>query len=210
MEMQSYLDQLASSAPAPGGGSAAALAGALAAALESMVCNFTVGREKFASVEQEVTEIFRQAEQIRGEMTGLMQSDIEVYQGLSRAFQLPRVSDSQKEARTETIQQALKQATEVPLKVLLGCYKLLRLCQRLVDKGNPGLVSDVGVAAALAQAGIVAANLNIEINLGRIKDPAYVDQVRRLAEPVLAKAPHVKDEVMEKVAAALKGEAVSP
>ena len=197
--MGEYLDRLAAKLPAPGGGSAAALVGALGAALESMVANFTVGKEAYREVEADVKSVLEQSEALRGELTKLVQADMDVYSKVSSAYALPQASAEEKAARTEAIQAALKVAAQVPHKVVVACDKVLATCPELAAKGSANLISDVGVAVVFAEAALQAAYLNVEINLAGIKDEAYADQMRRELAPLVARAPKTRDEVWQRV-----------
>ena len=172
-----YLDRLASDEPVPGGGSVAALVGALAAALGSMVCNFTVGREKFAEQEEEVRGILAELEQRRGRLAELVQADMDAYQELRKAYRRPKLDPG----RGAAIQEALRASAGVPMKVLEEVAGVARLLPPLVTKGNPNLVSDVGVAAVLAEAAARAAEVNIEINLAFLADEEFVRETRQKA-----------------------------
>jgi formiminotetrahydrofolate cyclodeaminase len=199
--MGEYLDHLAAKLPAPGGGSAAALVGALGAALESMVANFTVGKEAYREVEAEVKGLLEQSEALRSELTKLVQADMDVYSKVSSAYALPRDSNEEKAARTEAIQAALKVAAQVPYKVVIACDKVLGICPELAAKGSANLISDVGVAVVFAEAALQAGYLNVEINLAGIKDEAYTGQMRRELAPLVARAPKTREEVWRKVLA---------
>ncbi|MBM3240445.1 cyclodeaminase/cyclohydrolase family protein [Candidatus Poribacteria bacterium] len=203
--MKKYLDDTASGEPTPGGGSVAALVGALGAALTSMVCNFTVGKEKYKDVEAEVTEILSQAENLRGDLAELMQADTEAYSQVSAAYGMPRKSSKEKEARTAAIQEALKAALQVPLKAAMRCYDVLKLNEPLVEKGNSNLISDVGVAVALAESALQSAALNVEINLVSIKDEEFCKGVRETLDPIVAEGTKIKAEVWEKVMKVITG-----
>jgi len=169
-----YLDDLASSKPAPGGGSAAALVGATGAALGSMVANFTVGREKFAAVEEQAQGSLASCEKLRGELSALIQADVEAYSKYASATGLPKASDAEKTSRAAAIQLAMKAAASVPMEVCRKCQEVLEVCQGLLEIGNPNLVSDVGCAAEFAFAALRAALLNVEVNHAFLKDPEFV------------------------------------
>ena len=203
--MKKYLDDAASGESTPGGGSVAALAGALGAALTSMVCNFTVGKKKYKDVEDEVAEILSKSEELRGNLAELMQADTEVYGQVSAAYGMPRKTSKEKKARTAAIQEALKAALDVPLKAVMSCYDVLKLNQPLVEKGNPNLISDVGVAVALAESALHSAAMNVEINLAYIKDEAFCKEVREKLDPIVAESTKIKAEVWEKVMKAITG-----
>ena len=193
-----YLDRLAAKLPAPGGGSAAALVGALAAALESMVANFTVGKEAYREVEQEVRALLEQSEALRAELTKLVQADMDVYSKVSSAYSLPRDAAEQKAARSEAIQAALKVAAQVPYKVVVACDKVLSLCPELAAKGSANLISDAGVAVVFAEAALQAAYLNVEINLAGIKDENLVATTRHEVSAVQKKIRTIKAKIAER------------
>lgn len=181
--VRKYTEHLASDEPTPGGGSAAAVAGALAAASAAMVASFTVGREKFAEVEDDVQCILGVLQTQRERLLELTDADADAYSQVGAAYGMPRDTEEQKQARREAIQQALKAAAEVPMGVAEACGKIIPVLQELAEKGNPNLISDAGVAAELSLAALHCAELNVEVNLAFIKDEAYVIQKRdRLAE----------------------------
>ena len=190
-----YLDDTASDSPSPGGGSVAALVGALGAALNSMVCNFTVGKKKYKEVEVEVSEILSKSEKLRTKVTELVQADTEVYSKVSEAYKLPKKTKAQRKERTKVIQLALKEAMKVPLDVVKYCCEVLKLNQPLVEKGNPNLISDVGVSASLAWAAMESAALNVEINLAGIKDKDFCEEVKRTMDTLISEGSSIKNEV---------------
>jgi formiminotetrahydrofolate cyclodeaminase len=179
LSIEQFLDRLASGDATPGGGSAASLAGALGAALVSMVCNLTAGRERFADVEEEVGAILAEAERARARLQAGVQADAAAYGGVMAAVGLPRGTELEKEARREAIQVAMKGATRVPLEIVEGCVAVLTLCEQAVRSTNPNAASDVVVAALLAAAGLEGAAANVETNLGSIKDEEFVADARR-------------------------------
>jgi formiminotetrahydrofolate cyclodeaminase len=148
-----------------------------------MVANFTVGREKFRLVEPRVKEILSQAQEIRKDLAHLVEKDTEVYDAVSAAYQLPRQTEGEKKKRRAAIDQALRNATEVPLKVARYSRELLLLNQELMAIGNPNLISDVGVAGIFARDAFQTAVLNIEINLAHLSDAEYRQKVRHLFSP---------------------------
>jgi formiminotetrahydrofolate cyclodeaminase len=205
--LKGYSDALASGEPAPGGGSAAALVGALGAALNSMVANFTVGKEKFAAVEEEVKRLLSRSEELRWSLERLTQADTEAYGRVAAAQKMPRETDEEKAARREAMQTALKAAAEVPREAVKAAYGVVEIAAELVDKGNPNLITDVGVAAKFAVAAMECAALNVEINLAYIKDESYVEECRKEMAPLLEEGGRLGREVWEKVQAIMRGEA---
>jgi formiminotetrahydrofolate cyclodeaminase len=168
--LASFLDQLASSAPTPGGGSVAALCGALSVALGSMVANLTLGREKYRDVEPAVRLALESAEQLRSRFLGLIDEDIAAYGALSAAYRLPKSTVEEQTARSSQIQAALTGAAEAPLRMVEQARQALELCQTLASIGNPNVISDVGVAAITAYAALESGELNVLINLKTMKD----------------------------------------
>lgn len=200
-----YLDALASGAPTPGGGGAAALAGAMAAALISMVCHLTIGKQRYAEAEDEMRAVLDRSETLRAELTHLAEDDVAAFKRLSAAYKLPRVTEADIAIRRDAIQEALKRATEVPLRTARAAAALLPLCPPVAERGNQAAVSDVGVAVQLAHAAIRSALLNVEINLRTLNDPLYVHQVRnevtRLTAGLAAEVERLDALVMQRLRA---------
>lgn len=168
--LASFLDQLASSAPTPGGGSVGALCGALSAALSSMVANLTMGREKYRDVEPQVRAALERSEQLRQRFLQLIDEDIAAYGALSAAYRLPKSTAEEQAARSGQIQAALTGAAEAPLRMAEQARQALELCQTLAAIGNPNVISDVGVATITASAALESGALNVLINLKTMKD----------------------------------------
>src|SRR6516165_4861801 len=160
-----YLDDLASAQPAPGGGSTSALSGAMGAALASMVCRLTIGKDAYASVEREVEEQLKQTEQLRLRFQQLMQEDVEAYGRLSASYKLPRVTSEEREARRAAMQKQLVEAALVPLEVVERASELVQCCKRIAEVGNAALLSDVASGAILASSAGEGAALMVRINL---------------------------------------------
>jgi len=194
-----FLDELASSAPAPGGGSAAALAAAIGAALVSMVANLTVGKKKYANVQDDMQRILAQSEALRHKCLELLESDVAAYTEVSVAYKMPRDTEEQKKARTTAIQKALKGATAVPMELAETCVEILNLCPESAEKGNVRAVSDVGVGALMAEAALRAAALNVLINLGSIKDEAFVQKEHARLNTLLDGKAELKERILKEV-----------
>ncbi len=200
---EDFLEALASSAPTPGGGSVAAITGALGAGLISMVCNLTLGKEKYKDVEAEVAELLEESEKVRRELMGLMEADMGVYGKLSAAYKLPKDSDQDKALRTDAIQAALVEATGVPLAIARSCARVVDLCPPAAKVGNLGALSDVGVAVLLGEAALRSAALNVAINLGALKDQAFVAGTQAEMDQLLEGRAEVKELVYQDVMARL-------
>jgi formiminotetrahydrofolate cyclodeaminase len=172
--LNSFLDELASESPAPGGGSVAALAGALGAALTSMVCRLTIGKKKYAEVEAEMKAILAQAEALRAQFTSLVDEDTAAFNKVMEAYGLPKDSEAQKALRTAAIREATKEATMVPLEVMKHCIDAMALAGNVAAKGNVNSVSDAGVSALMLHAACESAALNVRINLKGLNDNEFV------------------------------------
>jgi formiminotetrahydrofolate cyclodeaminase len=184
VSVREFSEQLASKVPTPGGGSAAALAGALGAGLVSMVCNFTVGREKYADVEDEMQGVLRRSEELRGELERSVEDDVAAYGGYSEAQRMPRESDDEQRAREAALDAALRASTEVPLEVAERCAELLELAVRAAELGNRFLISDAAVGAELAAAARSSAELNVRLNLGGVGDEDFARGIQERLEAV--------------------------
>ena len=191
-----FLAALASSAPAPGGGGGAAMAGALAAALASMVANLTIGKEKFAQQEPELKDLLDEAEEVRATLLGLVEDDAAVFNSFMACYKLPKATEEEKAARTAAIRSAAKQAAEVPMSIARASYRALMLAQRLVVIGNPGVITDGACSAILARAALRCAEYNVRINLGLTKDEAYNQQVSAELNNLLKTAEELEDEAL--------------
>lgn len=178
--IQVFIDELASKAPTPGGGSAAAVMGAQAAALISMVCNLTIGKPKYAEVEAEMQDLLEKSEALRGTLTGMIKADVDVFDRLMATYGLPKDSDEEKAERSAAIQTVLKEATVVPLMCARACAETIALSRIAAEKGNTGVISDAGVAVMAAYGALKSAALNVYINAGGLKDRAFADA--KLAE----------------------------
>ena len=202
-----FLDELASKSPAPGGGSVAALAGALGAALSSMVCNLTLGKEGYESVQDDIQDVFTRSERLRHHLTTLIDKDTEVFTTVVHAVKLPKETDQQKEKRHQALQEAYKAAAQVPLETARACLQVLDLAQVVAEKGNKNSLSDAAVSALLAHAGVESAALNVKINLGAIKDEGFVQklssEVQDLRQQALEQTRHVVDGVERSLSCSL-------
>lgn len=175
-----FLDELASESPTPGGGGAAAISGAMGAALVSMVCNLTIGKPKYAEVEAQVKAVLAKSEPLRLQLTDAIADDVKAFDAVMGAYGLPRGTDEEKASRSETIQAALKVATDVPLEAARLCRDAIDLSAEIAEIGNLNVISDAGVAVQSAYAGLMSAALNVRVNAKSIKDRDFADA--RLAE----------------------------
>lgn len=192
-----FMDKLASNAPEPGGGSVAALTGALGAALVSMVANLTLGKEKYKDVQPRIEKLLKESENVRNAMQDLIQKDTEAFGAFSEVYKMPKNSDAEKAARSTKMQETLKKAAQVPLETGLQALEVARLAQCAADIGNTALVSDAGVAVLLAKACAESAALNVKINLNSIKDEAFTNSVWTQMQDVLKQVAAFEKTVLE-------------
>jgi formiminotetrahydrofolate cyclodeaminase len=171
-----FLERLGSSDPTPGGGAAAAVVGALGAALVEMTANLTLGRPRLADVQEQAQRIEQHASDLRSRLEQLGDADAEAFDRVTSAYRLPRADDAQKAARTEAIQAALRVAADVPLETARVSAEVVELAEEAAPVLNAAVISDVLVGALLAQAALSSAALNVEINLGSMTDPATIEQ----------------------------------
>jgi glutamate formiminotransferase / formiminotetrahydrofolate cyclodeaminase len=198
-----FLGAIASSAPAPGGGSVAAHAGALAAALAQMVAGLTIGKKKYAAVEGEMKELAIRAAALTNALSALVKRDADAYTAVSGAYALPKESDADKAARDQAIQAALLQAADVPLETARACAEVAELALMAAERGNSNAVSDAGVAALLADAGCRGASYNVRINAMSITDSAAAKRLNEQAAELVGRVSAIAEKVAAKVEAAL-------
>jgi glutamate formiminotransferase/formiminotetrahydrofolate cyclodeaminase len=177
MKISRFLSELASNSPAPGGGSVAALSGGLGAALSSMVCNLTIGKDKYVDVQDDIKKILKKSEQLRKDLTQLIDEDTEAFNDVMKAFKMPKETEKQKKSRSGAIQEGYKTAAKVPLKTAKTCSEILDVAKVVADKGNVNSITDAAVSAIMAKAGVQGAILNVIINLGSIKDEKFVSKI---------------------------------
>jgi methenyltetrahydrofolate cyclohydrolase len=200
-----FLDELASNSPAPGGGSVAALAGAAGAALASMVCNLTIGKKKYADVQNEMTLVLQQSEKLRKELALLIDKDTEAFNTVMAAFALPKGTDKEQAARSAAIQEATKSATLIPLQVMKVCEQAMAQALTVAQKGNKNSASDAGVAALMLRAGCAGAALNVRINLGGLTDANFVQQTSQQYKGILQNVENAAREVLAAVDQSIGG-----
>ena len=207
LTVRGFADLLGSDAPAPGGGSAAALAGALGAALTAMVGSLTVGKKKYAEFDGLARETLEKARDLEHRFLDVMQRDTEAFNAVSAVFAMPKGTDEEKTARSQAMQQALQGCTRTPFEMMELSLEALRLTEGLVDRSNANAASDLGCAAQLvvtpyynktSQQGLYAALhlgcaiqgawLNVLINLGSIRDVAFAAQYRTRGQILLDEA----------------------
>ena len=173
--VEPFLDALASQAATPGGGSAAAIIGAMGAALVSMVCNLTIGKKKYADVEDEMKHVLGKAESLRRRLTSMIEDDVQAFDKVMAAYGMPKETDADKARRDDAIQVSLKLATDVPMRCCHAAREVIDLAGIASDKGNLNVISDAGVAVLAGYAALRSAALNVFTNARMINDRAFAD-----------------------------------
>jgi len=199
LKVNSFTEILASDAPAPGGGSAAALEGALGAALTAMVCRLTADKKQYVQHRGEILEIQSRAEELRERFVDVMDRDTEAFMLVSAAFAMPKATDEEKQARSAAIQAGLVKCTETPFEMMELACQTLELTAALPGRFNESAASDLGVSALSLRAGIQGAWLNVLINVGSLKDRELAESFRTRGEALLAKALPLADQVYQSV-----------
>jgi formiminotetrahydrofolate cyclodeaminase len=171
--LDEFLEALASSAPTPGGGSAAAVIGAMGAGLISMVCNVTLGKKGLEAAAADMREICTESEKLRIRLTAMIAEDIAAFDGLMKAYRLPKASDADKAQRSAAIQESLTGATKIPLECARTCAQVIGISRRAAELGYAGVISDAGVGVLAAQTALRSAGLNVQINAPLLQDREF-------------------------------------
>lgn len=201
-----FCDELASNSTAPGGGSTAALAGALGASLTAMVCNLTIGKKKYAEFDSEMQDILVRAEELRNGLLRIVDTDTLAFHGIMAAYAMPKDTDEQRATRSAEIQSATKRATDSPLSIMRLCRDALELTGAVAVRGNQNALSDAGVSALMLGAASESAALNVRINLPLITDDMYVKKAREEMLLLETEVSDLEDRVLSHVQRALQSQ----
>lgn len=194
-----FVEALASKAPVPGGGGAAAYGGAVGMALSTMVGNYTVGKKKYAEVEDEVKELMAQGEKIQSELLALVEKDAEVFEPLSKAYGLPTETEEQKKIKAETLEKESINACSVPMEIMRKAYEGIKVHKRMGEIGSMLVISDVGCGVVFLKSALIAGKLNVVINLKTIKNEEFVSKAREEMDRLVAEGCKMADETLEAV-----------
>lgn len=194
-----FVEVLASKAAVPGGGGAAALVGAIGTALGSMVCNLTIGKKKYADFDESNKEVLKIATEIQAEFLKMVDEDADEFLPLSKAYGLPSATDEEKKIKEDTLEDALKNACGVPIKIVRTCYEAIKLHEMLVDKGSKLAISDVGVGVQCLRAALISGKLNVTININMIKDAEFVKSVKEETDRLVEDGVKLADKVYLRV-----------
>ncbi|MFP3255837.1 MAG: glutamate formimidoyltransferase [Thermoplasmata archaeon] len=199
MSIRKFLEELSSSSPTPGGGAASALVGSIAASLSSMVANLTIGKKKYQEVESEMKEIAKEAVRLRDELFLIVDEDVMVFNKIMDALKLPKETEEQVRLRKEKIEEASKEACEVPLKTARLCLEVMKLAFKVTEKGNKNAISDGACSAYFAHSALQGALLNIRINLKNISDENYKKMMHENIQNLIKESSFILEKVEEKI-----------
>lgn len=199
LTVKDFLNKVAGSDPVPGGGSIAALNGAIAAALAAMVANLTIGKKHYADCEELMKQIAERAAGLKEEFVADVDRDSEAYDRVFACFKMPKATDEEKAARSAAIQEATKFAAQVPMEVARRAYGMMDTIAQVARKGNQNAVTDACVAMMAARSAVLAALMNVRINLGSLKDKEFALAMQAeadgLEQQALAKEKELLDEI---------------
>jgi formiminotetrahydrofolate cyclodeaminase len=199
--IRQFSEELASPAPVPGGGGASALIGAVGIALGDMVGELTVGKKKYADVEDEIRELMARAQKLRARFLELIDADAEAFAPLAAAYRIPKDAPG----RAETMEKALHGAGMVPLEIMRASIEALEITEVFAEKGSRLAVSDAGCAAAACKAALQGAYLNVIINTKSMKDRSFAQELQEEADRLLGQGSALADQIYQTVADGLRG-----
>jgi methenyltetrahydrofolate cyclohydrolase len=199
-----FIEVLASKAPVPGGGGAAAMGGAIGMALSNMVGNLTVGKKKYADVEGEVKELVAKGEDVILKLKRLVDKDAEVFEPLSKAYGLPKNTPEEVKFKEETMENCCKTACGVPMEIMRAAFEGIKIHARMGEIGTMIAISDVGCGVVFLKSALISGSLNVIINLNTIKDPAFLAATRKEMDDLLSTGSKMADETLALVLSKLK------
>jgi formiminotetrahydrofolate cyclodeaminase len=188
--LETFLDELASGAPTPGGGSAAAIMGA---------CNVTIGKKGHEAVEPEMKSVLAESEKLRARLTAMVPEDVAAFDGLMAAYRMAKATEEEKARRAAAIQSSLLAATETPMACARACAQVVALSKRAAEKGYAGVISDAGVGVLAANTALRSAGLNVFINVPTLKDRSYAEAATAELEQLLDTCARESESVFELV-----------
>jgi len=198
-----FIEVLASKAPVPGGGGAAAMGGAIGMALSNMVGNLTVGKKKYADVEGEAKELIARGEDIIAKLKRLVDKDAEVFEPLSKAYGLPKNTPEEAKHKEETMENCCKVACGVPMEIMRAAFEGIKIHARMGEIGTMIAISDVGCGVVFLKSALISGSLNVIINLNTIKDQEFCAATRKEMDELLATGSKIADETLTLVLAKL-------
>ena len=199
-----FVEVLASKAPVPGGGGASALVGAIGTALGNMVGSLTVGKKKYADVEEEMWELKAKSDKLQAELLRLIERDAEVFEPLSKAYGMPRATEEEKAEKARAMEIVLKDACSVPMEIMEKCCEAIDIIVEFAAKGSALAISDAGVGVAFCKAALKGASLNVYINTKSMQNREYAEELNAKCDAMLEKYTKIADEVFDSVLGRLK------
>ena len=199
MTIQEFLDVLSSKEPVPGGGGASALAGALGNALGQMVANLTIGKKKYALVEDEIKELAERMKGIQGQFSALADQDAKVFAPLAKCYSLPSGTEEEKAYKAEVMEARLLDASLVPMEIMEKAWEMLEIMDILADKGSRMAVSDVGVGVQFIRTALLGAVMNVYINTKSMKNRGKAEEMNEKAERLIKEGTEAADRIYQKV-----------
>ena len=199
-----FVEVLASKAPVPGGGGASALVGAIGTALGNMVGSLTVGKKKYADVEEEMWELKAKSDKLQAELLRLIERDAEVFEPLSKAYGMPRATEEEKAEKARVMEIVLKDACSVPMEIMEKCCEAIDIIVEFAAKGSALAISDAGVSVAFCKAALKGASLNVYINTKSMQNREYAEELNAKCDAMLEKYTKIADEVFDSVLGRLK------
>lgn len=194
-----FVSVLASKEPVPGGGGACALVGAVGTALGNMVGSLTLGKKKYADVQNDIVELKAKADALQEQLLALVAKDAQVFEPLSRAYGMPKNTPEEQAEKDKVMEKALRECSDVPLAIMQACCKAIDLHRDFAQKGTAIAISDVGVGVAFCKAALQGASLNVFINTKAMKDRQYAQDVNQRANQMLDKYTALADEIYKDV-----------
>ena len=204
MTIQEFLDVLSSKEPVPGGGGASALAGALGNALGQMVANLTIGKKKYARVEDESKELAERMKGIQGQFSALADQDAKVFAPLAKCYSLPSGTEEEKAYKAEVMEARLLEASLVPMEIMEKAWEMLEIMDILADKGSRMAVSDVGVGVQFIRTALLGAVMNVYINTKSMKNREKAEEMNEKAERLIKEGTEAADRIYQKVLGQLR------
>lgn len=198
-KIQDFIEVLSSDAPVPGGGGASALAGSMGMALGSMVANLTIGKKKYANVQEDIKRILYKAKELQERLLQLIEEDAKAFEPLSKAYGLPRETKEEQEKRDMIMEEALLIASLTPIKIMETCIEGMELLEELEEKGTRIAVSDVGVGIQLARASLIGASMNVYINTKLMKNKKKAEELNTKSDTLIREGTRKADTIYEKV-----------
>lgn len=196
---EEFVEKLSTKAPVPGGGGASALVGAIGTALGGMVGSLTIGKKKYAAVQEDILRLKEKSEELQKKLLLLVERDAEVFEPLSKAYGLPSNTEQERAEKTKIMEQTLKEASQVPLEIMQICCEAIVLLEEFAEKGSAIAISDAGVGAVCCKAALKGAGLNVLINTNAMKDRDFAEKTEQEMNRLLSVYESKADQVYEKV-----------